>query len=266
MKIIETMTTAVISEVFPIKSLAAQKKFIEDIDVLVERGLVDLIFDMNKVEYLMTIELGSLVAVMKKVRAKGGALKLVEVGEFLDNLLNLTNLKSVFELYATKEEALKGLAQDSAEGKQVEDNMKIGELLLQEDIIAYHQLRKALDYQNENPEVRIGVALVKLGFIDVKTIGGTLVKQKPPPNNQIVLGQPVQEPPAKISVPTEQGNMMKLGETLLVENIINEEELKKSLAHQEKHPGTMLGQALTELGLVTEKDISQTLLKMGQEE
>jgi anti-anti-sigma factor len=100
---------AVISEAFPIKSLTDQRKFIEDMDNLISQGKVTLIFNMYKVDYLITIELGSLVAAMKKAKAKGGALKLVGVGEFVDNLLKLTNLKSLFEIYPTEAEALKSL-------------------------------------------------------------------------------------------------------------------------------------------------------------
>jgi len=109
MKITEVGAAAIISETFPIRSLADQRKLLQNIDSLIERGKVNLIFNMDKVEYMMTVELGSLVAAMKKARAKGGALKLVAVGEFLDNLLSLTNLKRVFEIYPTEAEALKSL-------------------------------------------------------------------------------------------------------------------------------------------------------------
>ena len=102
MKIVEQEATAVISEAFPIGSLADQKKFLKNIDTLVEHSMVNLIFDMNQVEYLMTVELGSLVAAMKKAKAKGGVLKMVGVGEFLDNLLDLTNLKGIFETESTE--------------------------------------------------------------------------------------------------------------------------------------------------------------------
>ena len=52
--------------------------------------------------------------------------------------------------------------------------MRLGELLLQEKVISEEQLQEALDYQKEYPEVRIGVALVKLGFVDMKTLVGAL--------------------------------------------------------------------------------------------
>jgi len=57
--------------------------------------------------------------------------------------------------------------------------MKLGERLLQKKIINEDHLQRAMDYQKENPEVRIGEALVNLGFIDMKTLVGTLVFTSP---------------------------------------------------------------------------------------
>jgi anti-anti-sigma factor len=108
-KITEVGAAAIISEAFPIRSLADQRKLLQNIEALIERGKVDLIFNMDKIEYMMTVELGSLVAAMKKARAKGGTVKLVAVGEFLDSLLSLTNLKGAFGIYPTEAEALKSL-------------------------------------------------------------------------------------------------------------------------------------------------------------
>ena len=66
--------------------------------------------------------------------------------------------------------------------------MRLGELLLQEEIIIDGQLQEALDYQKGNPETRIGVALVKLGHVDIKTIVEILAKQ-PASGKQEVRGQ-----------------------------------------------------------------------------
>ena len=57
----------------------------------------------------------------------------------------------------------------------------------------------------------------------------------------------------------------KLGEYLLSEKIITEEQLKKALEYQEQHPGTMLGQTILNLGFATDKDISDALIKMQWE-
>ena len=203
--------------------------------------------------------------------------------------------------------------------------MRLGDLLVQEKAITEEQLGKTLDYQKENPEVRIGVAFVRLGFVDMKTLVGTLAKQNPPsmgvepPTKEVapkvsqamklgdillkqksvnpdqlrqaveyqqghpetMFGQTLidlgfsteetiltalgkqRETLAKVSVPREQGKVaMKLGETLLMENVITEEQLRKSLQYQKGYPGIMLGQALTTLGFASKRDISGAMRKM----
>ena len=54
--------------------------------------------------------------------------------------------------------------------------MKLGELLLKDMVITQEQLQKALDYQKANRGLLLGEALVKLGFVDAKTIVRALGK------------------------------------------------------------------------------------------
>ena len=139
--------------------------------------------------------------------------------------------------------------------------MKLGEILLQKGIISEELLIIALGRQKENPETRIGVVLVELDYVDVKTIVETLAKQKPM-IKQDVPALAEQEGTFK-GVPPDQGNVMvKLGETLLMEKVITEEQLQEALEYQEQYPGTMLGQALIDLGFATRKIISNALRKL----
>ena len=203
--------------------------------------------------------------------------------------------------------------------------MRLGDLLVQEKSITEDQLGKALDYQKENPEVRIGAAFVRLGMVDMKTLVGTLAEQNslsagvetpakevaPKVSQAMKLGEVLlkekaiipdqlrkaveyqqghpdtmfgqslidlgfaseetiltalgkqEEASAKISVPREQGKVaMKLGETLLMENSITEEELGRALEYQKGYPGILLGQALTNLGFASKRDISAAMRKM----
>jgi len=119
--------------------------------------------------------------------------------------------------------------------------VKIGELLLQEKIITQEQLQKALDYQKENPKVRIGEALVKLGFVDIKTIIEVQAKQ----------------------VLSDTSALPRLGEILLMEKAITQDQLRKALEHQQQHPGMKLGQTLIDLGFATKETVSNALGKMG---
>ena len=105
----ELENIAIITEFFPLRSFAEQKSFLEKMDSLIERGKVNLIFDLTAITYLNTLELGALVSTLKKAKDNGGTLNLIHVEEQVDNLLILTGLKKVFEIYRSEEEALKGL-------------------------------------------------------------------------------------------------------------------------------------------------------------
>jgi anti-sigma B factor antagonist len=110
LKLRELEKAVVITQFSPIRSFAEQKSFLDEIAALVERGRINLIFDLADASYLNTLELGALVSVLKKVKEKGGTLKLIRVQDLIDNLLNLTGLRRVFDTYKSEEEALKSLA------------------------------------------------------------------------------------------------------------------------------------------------------------
>ena len=57
------------------------------------------------------------------------------------------------------------------------DYTSLGNLLIKSGMIDGIQLERALSFQDENPEVMLGEALVKLGFIDRGVIEALLVTQ-----------------------------------------------------------------------------------------
>ena len=138
--------------------------------------------------------------------------------------------------------------------------MRLGELLVQEKAITEEQLGQALGYQKENPEVRIGVALVKLGFVDMKTLVGTLAKQKPHETQDKSADQR-----SVGKGPDAQSQAMKLGQMLLKDKSVTPDQLRQAMEHQSNNPGTIFGQALVELGFVTEEIITATLQKQEEE-
>ena len=144
--------------------------------------------------------------------------------------------------------------------------MRLGDLLLKEEAITEKQLDKALDYQKENPEVRIGVALVKFGFVDMKTLVGTLAKQNPAKTvtpEQLESLADKQESPAKEIAP-KVSQAMKLGEILLKEKAVTPEQLREVVEYQQQHPDMMFGQALKALGFATEEVILAALGKQQE--
>lgn len=56
--------------------------------------------------------------------------------------------------------------------------LKLGEALLQLNLISQAQLEEALTQQKENRNVQLGQILVKMDIIDVRTLKGVLAKKR----------------------------------------------------------------------------------------
>ena len=126
----------------------------------------------------------------------------------------------------------------------------LGEILLKEEVITQEQLGQALDYQKENPKVRLGAAFVKLDLMDMKTLVGALAKQ----NTQAAEFEiPTKEVSPKVS------QALKLGELLVKEKAVSPEQLKKAVEFQQQNPGTLFGNALIDLGFASEETIITAL-------
>ena len=129
--------------------------------------------------------------------------------------------------------------------------MKLGQILLREKVVTPEQLQKAVAYQQENPGTKLGKAIIDLGLTTEETIANALRKQ---PSEQ--EPQPEEDTP-----PDEPGKPLKLGEILVKKNVITEEQLQKALEYQQQYQGTMLGQAIIDLGFASDKTISSALNK-----
>ena len=76
------------------------------IDDEIEKGFYNIIISLNDCEFIDSTFVGVLVVIWKKVRAKGGTLKLVKLGRFNHSVLHLTGAIEIFEKYDSVEEAL----------------------------------------------------------------------------------------------------------------------------------------------------------------
>lgn len=81
-------------------------KFQSEIKTLVSAGSVDILLNMSKVNWVNSTGLGILVSAFHTLKKNGGQLKICEVSDRIDNILNVTQLKLVFETYDSCEEAL----------------------------------------------------------------------------------------------------------------------------------------------------------------
>lgn len=73
---------------------------------VVQEGRSQLLLDLSQVPYVDSAGLGELVRAYTAVNRKGGQLKLMGVAKRIKDVLALTKLLTVFEIFETEREAL----------------------------------------------------------------------------------------------------------------------------------------------------------------
>jgi anti-anti-sigma factor len=76
------------------------------LDEEIYKGNHNIIINLKECEFLDSTFIGVLVVTWKKVKAKGGKLKLVKPGKFAQTVFHLTGTIEIFETYDSIEEAL----------------------------------------------------------------------------------------------------------------------------------------------------------------
>ncbi len=84
---------------------------------LLEKGYSHLIVDLRRAEYLDSTALGVLVGTLKRVRERGGELRLVAPPPKIRRLLEITRLINVFSIDASEQEATAHLAQEERDAE-----------------------------------------------------------------------------------------------------------------------------------------------------
>ncbi len=82
------------------------EKFQSEIKSLISDGHVDILLNMSRVNWVNSTGLGILVSAFHTLKKNGGQLKICEVSDRIDNILNVTQLKLVFETFDDCDEAL----------------------------------------------------------------------------------------------------------------------------------------------------------------
>ncbi len=88
------------------------EKFMTEIKTLIADGQVDVLLDMRKVSWVNSTGLGILVSGYHTLKKNGGRLKICQVSDRIDNILNVTQLKLVFETFDNCEEALASFTEE----------------------------------------------------------------------------------------------------------------------------------------------------------
>lgn len=83
------------------------KEFKQILDEDILYGHHNIIVDLSKVEYMDSTFIGVMVVTYKKLRGRGGQMKLVKPGLFTNSLLNYTGTIELFDTFESSEEAVK---------------------------------------------------------------------------------------------------------------------------------------------------------------
>ena len=74
-------------------------QFVESIEKLVDAGLRKIVVDCSRLDYVSSFGLGVLVRLHKRMKGNGGDVKFAAVRSVLSDVLHLTRLNSLFEIY-----------------------------------------------------------------------------------------------------------------------------------------------------------------------
>lgn len=80
--------------------------FHTEVKTLISEGYVDVVLNLSKVNWINSTGLGVLVSGFHTLKKNGGIMKICDVSDRIDNILNVTQLKLVFETYETVEQAI----------------------------------------------------------------------------------------------------------------------------------------------------------------
>ncbi len=86
------------------------KKILTDIELRLEKGLNKLVVDLSRLDFMNSVGLNFLIALMSKSRKSGIILAVANPSQQVLNLLEMTKLKSFFHLSPTVEAALKSMS------------------------------------------------------------------------------------------------------------------------------------------------------------
>jgi len=76
---------------------------------VLEEGARHMVVDLSRVGFIDSTGLGILVDALKRLRRSGGTLSLVVTDYDIERLFELSGLKSSFQMYRSREEALESL-------------------------------------------------------------------------------------------------------------------------------------------------------------
>src|SRR5215472_10066543 len=82
----------------------------DQIRELLDEGRVKILLNLANVTYIDSSGIGELVTAYSRVKRQGGTLKLLKLTQRIRDLLQITKLSTVFEVFEDEEKALRSFA------------------------------------------------------------------------------------------------------------------------------------------------------------
>jgi anti-sigma B factor antagonist len=76
---------------------------------MLKEGCKNFIIDLSMIKRINSMGLGSLISLYTSIRNEEGTMIIGGMNEFVKNVLNITKLIEIFEVYPTKEDAVNSL-------------------------------------------------------------------------------------------------------------------------------------------------------------
>ena len=82
------------------------------LNYLIDEGVIFIVLDFEKLEYISSAGLGVLIGIAKKVREKEGDLKLTKLSEKIFKIVNLLGFSKILQIFDTDKDALMAVQND----------------------------------------------------------------------------------------------------------------------------------------------------------
>lgn len=92
-----------------LSGIEGKGKVQDKIHDLMARGIVRVVLDLSKVNWIDSTGLGELIASLSSLKKKDGNMALSNIQSPVQSLLKMTNLHQIFDIFGTVEQALEKL-------------------------------------------------------------------------------------------------------------------------------------------------------------
>ncbi len=93
------------------------------VKALLGEGFLKIVFDLEKVRWINSAGLGSMIASLTSLNNKGGDLRLAKISDRIQSLFLITQLVKVFKTFETVDRAVASYLIDPVSGAPVEDTV-----------------------------------------------------------------------------------------------------------------------------------------------